>query len=177
MIISNDSISLEYKNLYAETTNVINFPIFQRGYTWKKEQTENLIEDILTLVYESPSVRKTKQLYLLDFIWYEEDGVKKIADGQQRGVTLNILMLCINEYIENNKLPITPLKLFDFVYDDDEIQAKYQKFFGDKKRTTAPFGNVYKTMTKFVADYSKYIEDIIDVIKNNIFVYFKLITI
>lgn len=173
MIISNDSISLEYKNLYAETANVINFPIFQRGYTWKKEQTENLIEDILTLVYELPSVRKTKQLYLLDFIWYEEDGVKKIADGQQRGVTLNILMLCINEYIENNKLPITPLKLFDFIYDDDEIQTKYQKFFGDKKRTTAPFGNVYKTMTKFVADYSKYIEDIIDVIKNNIFVYFK----
>lgn len=173
MIITNNSISLNYTNLYTETSNSIHFPIFQRGYTWKKEQTENILQDILTLAYEPESVRKTKQLYLLDFIWYEEDGFKKLADGQQRGVTLNILMLCINEYIENHNLSIPLLNLFDFSYDDEEIQAKYEKFFVDKKRTTAPFANVYKTMSKFVSDYNQYLESIVDVIKNNIFVYFK----
>lgn len=172
MIISNNSVKLEYKNLYNEANKSIHFPIFQRSYTWKKEQTEKLLEDILTLVYEEPEIRKTQQLYLLDFIWYEDDGIRMLADGQQRIVTFNILIICINEYITNNKLAIPQLKSFSFKYEDSDIQEKYNKFINGK-RTTSPFGNVYKTMTKFILDYCIYFEDIVDVIKNNVYVYFK----
>lgn len=173
MIISNNSVTLKYKNLYNETKNKINFPIFQRGYSWKREQTENMLDDIMYLAYAPPAMRSTKQLYLLDFIWYKEDEIVKIADGQQRAVTLNILIICINEYIENNKLHLSPLNTFSFTYDDDEIQAKYIKFYDEKKRSTSPFSNVYKTMSEFVKNNNQYIEDIVDVIQHNIYVYFK----
>lgn len=173
MIVSNDSIKSEYKNVYKETLEKINFPIFQRGYTWKKEQVENILNDIEKLIYEDPKTRATKQLYLLDFVWYYENGFKKYADGQQRVTSLNILILCINEYIAEHKLNLPLLAQFQFTYDDEETQEKYDKFFNEGKRTTAPFGNVYKRMKKFVDDYHIYIEDIVNVIKNNIYVYLK----
>ena len=173
MIINNNSVLLEYKNIYSKTIEDLYFPIFQRGYTWKKEQTQSLLNDIINLAYESPDNRKNKQIYLLDFIWYYENGHIKIADGQQRIITLNILIICLNEYIKNNNLSVSLLNEFSLFYDDDEMQNKYYKFYNDKKRSTAPFSNVYKAMVEFVEQYHMYIEQIKDVIENNIFVYLK----
>lgn len=172
MVISKDSVHLEYKNIYCETSSPISFPIFQRGYTWKKEQTQNLLEDIMLLAYEPNEIRKGKQFYLLDFIWYEENGVKKIADGQQRIVTLNIFIRCINEYLEKSSLPFEPLRTFDLSYDDEDAQKKYEQF-NIQRKNAAPFTGVYKYFTNFIENYKDYVPAIIDVIQNNIFVYFK----
>lgn len=172
MVISKDSVQIEYTNVYGETCSPIIFPIFQRGYSWKKEQTQNMLDDIMALAYEPVETRKEKQFYLLDFIWYEENGIKKIADGQQRIVTLNILIRCINEYLEKSKLPFELLQTFDLSYDNEDAQRKYEQFNTQKKKT-APFTGVYKYFTKFIERYVDYLPEIIDIIQNNIFVYLK----
>ncbi len=173
MIILNNSVSLRYDNVYNYVSKNIQFPIFQRGYAWKKDEAVKFLEDIMTLAYLNISERKMRQLYLLDFIWYDDNNVMNIADGQQRLVTLNILIACINEYLAVNKPCINQLQYFSLSYEDDDTQEKYNKFFNNKKRATAPFASMYKFMTIWIKEHNAYIDDIIDVIKNNIYIYLK----
>ncbi len=172
MIISKNSLAVVYKNLYDEVVRKICIPLFQRLYAWKGEHVESLIEDILALVYESEEARKLKELHLLDFIWYDEEGVMCIADGQQRLITIKILIDCINDYIIEHSLNIPLLNNFDIYYEDDAAQAKYETY-NSGKRATSPFANVYKHFYKFIDDYQGYLGEIIDVVKNSIHVNFK----
>lgn len=172
MIISNNCVNSKYTNIYELTKNNIVFPVFQRGYNWKKEQAKKLLEDILYLANEDCSSRHFKQIYLLDFIWYEEDGKQKIADGQQRLVTLNLLIKAINDRISYNSVCALPLKPFSINYDDVDLQEKYFQFFSDNKKV-APFKNVYMYFSDFLYKNPEILFEIVDIIKNNIYIFLK----
>ncbi len=171
MIIKKNNVSkdtIDYIRVYSLSEQKIAIPIFQRLYEWKKNTAEALINDILSMTYE-----KDKQFYLLDFIGYKEDGYLKLADGQQRLITLNILIKVINDTIDNFGLEIDHVDLFDVKYDIEDSDKKYRDCFINN--IAAPFKEVYVYFRdEFIEPNKDRLNDIIRVIKNDIFVYLKL---
>lgn len=169
MIVSENSIANNYINLYSLSDVKIGIPIFQRFYAWKKEQIMKLKEDILSIISDT-----SKQLYLLDIIYYKENDVIKIADGQQRIITLNNLIKVLNDVIDEKQLSINKIKPFDVTYDIIENNNKYVKHMTSVP--VAPFKAVYIDLKEFVEEHITNIQDIIYVILNNIYVYAKTCT-
>lgn len=167
MLITNNSVSSEYVCLSEFFKNKeIGIPIFQRFFAWKPQQTEEILKDIL-LAIEDP----TKNIYLLDFIYYTEDGKIKLADGQQRIVCLNMLLKAINDIIDEQKLNISKQRLFKISYDIITNDNKYNNSFNNYPM--APFKKVYLRLRKFIEDNISLIENIINVIQNQIYIYVK----
>lgn len=163
----NKTIEVEYIKLYDWVNKKFGIPIFQRLYVWKKDTAEPLMNDLLTIVNESD-----KDLYYLDFIYYEEEGKIKLADGQQRLITLNILIQVINDVIDQEKLPISKMSIFDITYDIADFDSKYKSSF--QKYPRAPFKEVYLFYKdEFIEPNKQIIPPIIEAIKNNICVYMK----
>ena len=168
MIVSKKGVSFNYINIYSLTKTKIGIPIFQRFYDWKIPQTAQLLNDLLDVVSD-----KTKELYLLDFIYYIDKGSTRymLADGQQRLVTLNLLYKAINDYIDKKKLSTPKLDLFDVKYDIIQNNEKYECTF--TKYECAPFKSIYIHFLDWVDTNSGIIDDIVFVLKNNVYVYIK----
>lgn len=166
MIISSNKINIQYQKIYDLQNKKIAIPIFQRFYNWKPQQIVQLKSDILNII-NKPEL----QLYLLDFIFYKENGVVKIADGQQRLVTLNNLIKAIKDVANEKEINIADINYFDISYDIPNNNKKYQIHFNNY--ATAPFKKVYLDLKNFIETNISYINEIINIIKNNIFVYLK----
>lgn len=166
MLINKDGVSFEYIKLYSLSEKKIGIPIFQRFYDWKEKQVLETLNDISGAI-----LNPSKEIYLLDFIWYSEDEKVKLADGQQRLVSLNILLKCINDYIETHGLDIEKAKLFDISYDNLEYDKKYQQSFFNY--VGAPLKKMYLFLYDFVEKNSDKLSDIIHIIEDRIFIYIK----
>lgn len=166
MIINNNTISSKYIKLYDWQRKRIGIPIFQRFYAWKEKEIVQFKKDLLSV-----ASNKSAQLYLLDFIYYEENGIIKLADGQQRIVTLNNLIKAIKDVALEQNILIDEIGYFDISYDVFANQNKYETHFNNY--VTAPFKKVYLDLYNFVNSNLSKINDLISVIKNNIFVYIK----
>ena len=168
MIVSKKGVSFDYVNIYDLIKLKIGIPIFQRFYDWKIQQTTQLLNDIIDVTND-----KSKELYLLDFIYYidEESTRYMLADGQQRIVTLNLLYKAINDYIDHNMLTISKLSLFDISYDINSNNDKYICNFNNY--ICAPFKSIYLHFINWIDTNSGILSDIVDVLKNNIHVYLK----
>lgn len=118
MIIQKNAVSTTYERLYSYQNQKIGIPIFQRFYSWKEKEIYQFKEDMLSAIDD-----KNKDFYFLDFIYYIEDGKIKLADGQQRIVTLNNFIKAIQKVSEEEKINID-IKLFDIEYDNFSNQAK-----------------------------------------------------
>lgn len=166
MIIKNNTIISEYKNIYDLNNKKIRIPIFQRFYAWKEKEIIQFKDDLLKVMAD-----QTVQFYFLDFIYYEEDDSIYFADGQQRIVTLNNLIKAILEVSKANNIQIDSLKLFNISYDIKANNDKYITHFTNYP--TVPFKKVYLNLLDFVKKNIDRINDLIKVIKNNIFVFLK----
>lgn len=166
MLIKKNTVKSDYINLYSLNKEKIGIPIFQRFYDWKEKEIIQLKEDLLNLIDN-----KDIQLYLLDFIYYKEDVFFKIADGQQRIVTINNLILAIQNVAYDNNIKIDEIRLFDISYDVSSNDEKYKDHFN--KYPKAPFKKVYLDFYKFIKNNINRINDFIDIIKNNIYVFIK----
>lgn len=166
MLINKDSIRFQYINIYSLQKERIGIPIFQRFYSWREKQLVELLNDFLGAIDD-----ENKELYLLDFIWYSEDEKIKLADGQQRVVTLNLLIKAINDFINAENLNLEKLNLFDISYDNIEYDKKYKMNFNDYD--LAPFKKIYLALLQFVKENRTNLEKIINIIKNRIYVYMK----
>lgn len=166
MLINKSCVSFDYIKLYSISSYKIAIPIFQRFYDWKEKQIIETLNDITNALEN-----KDKEIYLLDFIWYEEDGMMKIADGQQRLVSLNIFMKAINDFIDENELSIDKIPLFHIKYDNFSYDKKYQSAFNNYM--IAPFKKMYVYLREYVRNNSDRLEEIINILKERIYIYIK----
>lgn len=166
MLIKTKEIENEYIKLYDLKNKKIGIPIFQRFYAWRETQTKQLLEDIIN------AIGNDKQLYLLDFIYYLDGERVMLADGQQRIVTLNILLKVINDIIEQDGLSIEKAELFNITYDIVNNDDKYQKTFNNNF-VVAPFKKVYLHLFDFIREHIDKIEEIKNIITERVFIYFK----
>ncbi len=166
MLIKKNDITSEYINIYSLSSKKIGIPIFQRFYDWRRKEIVQFKEDLLNTMID-PSI----QLYLLDFIYYEEDGIIKLADGQQRLVTLNNLIKAIKDIANEQSIEIENINFFNISYDVFSNNNKYQNHFNNY--AIKPFKEVYLDLYGFVKNNIKNIHNLIKIIKNNIFIYIK----
>lgn len=165
MITNIKSIKHQYTLLYSLIDKEIYLPIFQRGFAWKPVQTEKILEDITNLLETTD-----KEIYLLDFIWFYENGLFKLADGQQRIVTINILIKCIHQVAQENNIHLTnSIKPFAIHYDDENNDGKYHKFYDNfEEKLVAPYKKVYLKLKEYIFSKKEYLDDIVLIIKNKI---------
>ena len=166
MLIKPESIKYRYVNLYSLVEEKFGIPIFQRFFAWKKDQTKQILIDIKEAI-NNPD----KELYLLDFIYYLDEGKYMIADGQQRLVSINSLHKVINDVINERNLDIEPLELYNIEYDIVQNNKKYNDSFYNYP--VAPFKSIYLHFKAFIEENIDILEQIIHVLKNKLFIYFK----
>lgn len=166
MILSKQSVTFKYINISSLKDKKIGIPIFQRKYAWNGKHVEKFLDEILQITTETE-----KELYLLDFIYYPEQERYMIADGQQRLITINLLIKAINDYISETNLGISKLKYFYIEYEIAEYNTVYQEVFSNKIKT--PFKKMYSTLKKWVQKNEDKLDKIVSVLDNNIFIYIK----
>src|SRR5690606_18322640 len=67
-------------------------PPYQRPYKWKAENVTQLLEDIFEHV-----LTKEKVYRIGNLIVHEDNSLLNIVDGQQRLITISILLSCLGE--------------------------------------------------------------------------------
>ncbi len=93
--------------------NNLKIPVYQRPYRWKEKNVNQLLDDI----YENKN--KKKQIYRIGtIILHKVNGEYNIVDGQQRLVTITIILY----YLEHEKLPL--LKS-EFPHNDSKNNIKF----------------------------------------------------
>lgn len=100
-------------------------PIYQRNYDWKKEQCEQLFNDLISVINSS---FRSHFFGSIVFIYDEnaDDEQLIIIDGQQRLTTISLLLLAMYNLIENG--------VFD---DKDDLSAKIRnEYLVDKYKPT-----------------------------------------
>ncbi|MGT0080202.1 DUF262 domain-containing protein [Helicobacter pylori] len=92
-------------DFFALTGTIFSIPVYQRNYTWEEENCEKLLQDIV-------SISQNKKTHFMGSITYvlhlidEEKSLRQlqefvIIDGQQRIITLMLLLKAIETKIQN----------------------------------------------------------------------------
>jgi uncharacterized protein with ParB-like and HNH nuclease domain len=105
-------------------------PVYQRNYDWKKEHCEQLFDDLI-------DISKTNRTHFIGSIVsiYHDDTEYLIIDGQQRVITLSLLLLAIYKIIDNGliKTYVSKEQIMDECLinkkskDDKEVRLKLVK--------------------------------------------------
>ena len=117
-------------------------PIYQRVYSWKKEQCLRLWEDI-TAAATNP-FRKNHYTGTIYYIDDENRGtgidISKylLIDGQQRTTTLSLFLIALCTFIDNSRDKITKSKIYSYflLNREEEGMDKYKLIPSTKDRAT-----------------------------------------
>jgi uncharacterized protein with ParB-like and HNH nuclease domain len=88
-------------------------PEYQRPYSWEKEHCEKLWEDIHAFVESKPNAND--RYFLGNIVLYEDNGNFCVVDGQQRLITLSLLMRAVFEKVQT----YDKLERCLFIFDDE----------------------------------------------------------
>lgn len=137
-ILKAESLNLE-EYLRIGSKNIFKIPYTQRPYEWTKSHVERLFNDIIAL-YEDEDTN-----HVLNFITvYTENGYQNIYDGQQRTVTLIIIVInIVNKLRELGKNDTADNLESKFILDEDwrNIENDLIKISFDDDRTNKFFIN------------------------------------
>ena len=93
---------------YLSQNRTLVVPQWQREYTWsigEDREVDTLLKDLLKFVRD-----QNAKEYLMGSVVLCESNVKSsrplLIDGQQRTITLSILLMCINRYLTMNNLSL-----------------------------------------------------------------------
>lgn len=84
---------------------------YQRRYVWTKQQCQELWDDIIT----QTKIDSMYGHYISNIITYNDGNIIQIVDGQQRLITISLILAAIRNYIINEKINDTE-NLKDRVY-------------------------------------------------------------
>ena len=167
-------------NKLLNTSRQFIVPIFQRNYSWQKNQYEQLWFDILRA-----SKFKEKQNHFIGSIVYIDMGTPAgrpqqllLIDGQQRLTTISILLCAIKDYVQKFNLETKLINLAkiknQFLYNSDEIDEDRYKLLlnvQDKETYIKLIDNtiftVNKPATNIIKCYEFFHERIEDFIKQH----------
>lgn len=82
-----------------EKESFYEIPDFQRPFSWDKDNFQDLIDDLLDTDFSS-------QYFFGSIVYYLEDGIRMVVDGQQRLTSFMILLGCIRDLIQDDKIKI-----------------------------------------------------------------------
>ena len=145
-------------------------PVYQRPYSWDKEQCEQLWEDILSV-----GKRPTDRHFTGSVVWVQ-DGVmsangitpRLLIDGQQRVTTITLLLLALAEYARDHKdaeLSFSYTRIINKGYlFEEEIQGddRYKLMLsqGDRATLISLIEHLNNPDVKIVKDSSRLIENL-----------------
>ncbi len=95
-------------DFFALTGTIFSIPVYQRNYTWEKENCEKLLQDIVGISQN----KKTHFMGSITYIVhskYDEKSLRQlqefvIIDGQQRITTIMLLLKAIETKIQNEEI-------------------------------------------------------------------------
>ncbi|WRD25173.1 DUF262 domain-containing protein [Helicobacter pylori] len=95
-------------DFFALTGTVFSIPVYQRNYTWRKENCKKLLQDIISIFQNEKTHFMGSITYILHHI-DDEKSLRKlqefvIIDGQQRVTTLMLLLKAIETKIPNEEI-------------------------------------------------------------------------
>ena len=132
-------------------------PVYQRNYDWKKEQCQQLFDDIIGILTRN---QKTYFIGSIVSIYDEEassNGEYVIIDGQQRITTLSLFLLAIHNLLDSNEITSTTPSLKDQIK-DTYLVNKYSE--GEKRIRLKPIKDDNKAFLKlFNSDIDEHIAD------------------
>lgn len=120
-------------------------PVYQRNYTWKKEDCKQLLDDIISI-----ADFKDRTHFIGSIVHVKHSDGNVIIDGQQRITTLSILLLAIRNAILNgdaktdNETLVQEIEyqfLINQFSKDKDRRMKLKPFRDDCKAFDALFGN------------------------------------
>lgn len=165
-------------NKLLNTSRQFIVPIFQRNYSWQKNQYEQLWLDILRA-----SKFKEKQNHFIGSIVYIDMGTPAgrpqqllLIDGQQRLTTISILLCAIKDYVQKFDLKTKFINLAkiknQFLYNSDEVdEDRYKLLLNVQDKETYiklvddTLFTVNKPATNIIKCYEFFYERIEDFIK------------
>ncbi len=92
-------------DFFALTGTIFSIPVYQRNYTWEKENCEKLLQDIVSISQNKKTHFMGSITYILHLI-DDEKSLRQlqefvIIDGQQRVTTIMLLLKAIETKIQN----------------------------------------------------------------------------
>lgn len=72
-------------------------PYFQRPFSWDDEHFRELVEDLR-------DAERDQEYFLGNIVYFSEEGVFQVVDGQQRLTSLMILFACLRDIIDESEL-------------------------------------------------------------------------
>lgn len=129
---NNEIIELNIKNLINDTDKYM-IPLYQRNYSWGKDEIEQLIDDIY-----NASNNLNKNYYIGSLIVHKSKGCYEVVDGQQRLTTINILNAVICNFFYNEcrdfKL-ICNISFYHRPSSEESLRSLFNNEYGNKNNS------------------------------------------
>ena len=122
-----------YTKIIEQTYRQYTIPVYQRSYSWRKQQCNQLFDDIVD------SIKKNRNHYLGSIVYSEktEDNFSfcPIIDGQQRLTTVILLLKALYDSIDDNNSRIKN-RIYNSLYNDnceDRYKLKLKSIDSDNE--------------------------------------------
>lgn len=123
-----------YTKIIEQTYRQYTIPVYQRSYSWKKQQCNQLYDDIID------SVKKGRNHYLGSIVYSEktDDNFSfcPIIDGQQRLTTVILLLKALYDSIGNEENQRIKNRIYNSLYNDnceDRYKLKLKSIDSDNE--------------------------------------------